>query len=194
MNLCDKVILTDVDGVLIDWEYAFSSWMKRHHKMEKIPGHYDMSVAYSTTKEEMNTLIRIFNESATVYNMPPLRDAVKYVKKLHEEHGYIFHVISSLSNDYNSQYLRTKNLKNLFGETVFEKFIYLDTGAPKDHVLEEYRDTNCVFVEDKIENAIVGDKMGLQSILMEHHFNKECDIVLRMKNWKEIYQFITGEC
>jgi FMN phosphatase YigB (HAD superfamily) len=26
----DKLILTDVDGVLLNWEYAFNIWMKRH--------------------------------------------------------------------------------------------------------------------------------------------------------------------
>jgi FMN phosphatase YigB (HAD superfamily) len=26
----DKLILTDVDGVLLNWEYAFNIWMQRH--------------------------------------------------------------------------------------------------------------------------------------------------------------------
>lgn len=25
-----KVILTDADGVLLDWEYAFDIWMQQH--------------------------------------------------------------------------------------------------------------------------------------------------------------------
>ena len=31
MKICDKVILTDVDGVLLDWEYAFTQWMEKHN-------------------------------------------------------------------------------------------------------------------------------------------------------------------
>ena len=29
-SLENKVILTDADGVLFDWSYAFDQWMKRH--------------------------------------------------------------------------------------------------------------------------------------------------------------------
>ena len=30
MNDLDKVILTDCDGVLLNWEYAFHCWMDAH--------------------------------------------------------------------------------------------------------------------------------------------------------------------
>ena len=26
----DRIILTDVDGVLLDWEFAFHTWMEEH--------------------------------------------------------------------------------------------------------------------------------------------------------------------
>ena len=35
----DKVILTDCDGVLLNWEYAFITWMKRHGYSEVENGH-----------------------------------------------------------------------------------------------------------------------------------------------------------
>jgi hypothetical protein len=40
-----KLILTDVDGVLCDWEWAFNVWMQEHG-FEEVPGsklNYDMS-------------------------------------------------------------------------------------------------------------------------------------------------------
>ena len=74
-------------------------------------------------------LIKIFNESAHMGFLPPLRDAMYYVKRLHEEYGYVFHCITSLSKDENAQELRRMNLKKLFGNTAFEKFIFLDTGV-----------------------------------------------------------------
>ncbi len=74
-----KIILTDADGVLLDWEFAFGVWM--------------------------------------------------------EQHGFVFHCITSMSSDENAQELRKMNLRKLFGETAFTKFIILDTGADKDDVL-----------------------------------------------------------
>ncbi|WJE88011.1 hypothetical protein YFHUAIHA_CDS0138 [Phage C48C1] len=193
----DKVILVDCDGVLLDWMYAFRQWMKRHGYVPKqsyVGGEaevYDVSVVYGLERNEKQRLCRMFNESATIRKIPPLRDAIKYVRKLHEEHGYVFHAITSLSNDEYAQHLRTKNLQELFGPTVFEKYVYLDTGADKDEELEFYRDTGCIWVEDKVENAIAGAKVGLESLVMEHSYNKDCDFPL-MRNWKDIYEYILG--
>jgi FMN phosphatase YigB (HAD superfamily) len=188
----DKVILTDVDGVLFDWEYAFDQWMKRHEYTVKSEGNYLMDVKYGLERKEAKRLIRMFNESATIRKLPPLRDAIHYVKKLHAEHGYIFHAITSLSKDDYSQHLRTKNLREMFGDSVFEKYVYLDTGADKDEVLEEYRDTGCWWVEDKPENVDVGINVGLEGILMKHDHNKDYNgIAFQVRNWKEIYELVT---
>lgn len=190
----NKVILVDCDGVLLDWIYAFGQWMKRHGYTEVDDSSYDIAIRYGLQKKESNMLVRMFNESASIRKLPPHRDAIKYVKKLHEEHGYVFHAITSLSNDNYAQHLRTKNLCELFGPTAFEKYVYLDTGADKDEVLLEYKDTECVWVEDKEENADVGYNLGLDSILMAHYHNAEYDgQALRVANWKEIYNYILGE-
>lgn len=190
----NKVILTDADGVLFDWEYAFGQWMKRHGYTVVETGNYLMDVKYGLEKQEAKKLIRMFNESAWIRKLPPLRDAIHYVKKLHIEHGYIFHCITSLSDDVYSQHLRTKNLIEMFGPSVFEKYIYLDTGADKDNVLEEYRESGCYWIEDKPENVDTGIELGLDGILMMHEHNKNyngtADVV---RNWKEIYNIITGE-
>lgn len=189
-----KVILTDVDGVLFDWEYAYDQWMKRHGYSVVETGDYNMDVKYGLDKAEAKRLIRMFNESAWIRKLPPLRDAIHFVKKLHAEHGYVFHVISSLSNDDYSQHLRTKNLREMFGDTVFEKYVYLDTGADKDEILKVYQDTNCWWVEDKPQNADVGLQMGLNSILMLHDHNTAYKgDALCVWKWKEIYEIITGE-
>jgi hypothetical protein len=190
----EKVILVDCDGVLLDWVYAFTQWMDRHgYKLDpnadKI---YSINQRYNIEKLEGKRLVRMFNESAVIRKLPPLRDAMKYVKKLHEQHGYVFHAITSLSNDQYAQHLRTKNLIELFGPTPFEKYVYLDTGADKDEALEEYRDTGCYWIEDKPENCDVGSKMGLESLLVAHEHNANYKgHATRVQNWKEIYKIIT---
>jgi len=191
--LNEKVILTDADGVLLDWAYAFTQWMERHN-FEMLPGgeaEYDVNKRYNLTIAEKERIVRMFNESAWIRKLPPLRDAIKYVKKLHEEHGYVFRVITSLSNDMYAGRLRTKNLNELFGPTVFESFTYLDTGADKDEALEPYRGTGCFWIEDKYENYQLGERLGLDSILVDHPFNQGRE-ARRAKNWKEIYDIIVG--
>jgi uncharacterized protein YqgQ len=139
--------------------------------------------------------VKFFNESSAIGFLPPLRDAIHYVQKLHRKHGYVFHVITSLSLEPSAQELRTQNLKKLFGEGVFEKFVYLDTGADKEEALEPYRDTGYFWVEDKPENYIAGYNIGLDAILVEHGHNMHLtdENYLVLKNWKEIYQYVTGD-
>ena len=190
----EKLILVDCDGVLLDWEYSFDRWMHRHGYQSVVSGDfYRMGDKYQITGKEAKRLIRMFNESAVIRKLPPLRDAIHYVKKLHQEHGYIFHAITSLSNDEYAQHLRTKNLRELFGETVFDKYVYLDCGADKDEALSQYEGSGCYWVEDKPANADVGLKFGLKSILMAHGHNKGYEgEAIRVHSWKQIYQTITG--
>ena len=189
----DKIILVDCDGVMLDWEFAFENWMAKHGYDVVSKDEYKVDLKYGLSKQVKHRLVRMFNESAQIRKLPPLRDAIKYIKKLHSDHGYVFHCISSLSTDEYAQHLRTKNLREMFGDSVFDKFVYLDTGADKDDALIEYKDTDCFWVEDKPANADLGIEMGLDSILMAHAHNSSYDgDALRVSNWKEIYETITG--
>jgi len=195
--LKNKVILTDADGVILDWEWAFHCWMEEHGFNKQNGGQliYNIGDRYGISNNQGHKLIKIFNESAAIGFLPALRDAQHYVKRLHEEHGYVFHCITSLSKDRNAQRLRKMNIRKLFGETAFDKFIILSTGADKDDALAPYKDTGCWWLEDKPENALAGQKIGLNSLLVEHGHNMDYEHpeISRVKNWREIYNIITGE-
>jgi beta-phosphoglucomutase-like phosphatase (HAD superfamily) len=192
----DRLILVDCDGVLLDWEWAFNIWVQQHGFEEQPDAklHYDMGVRYGISKDQIRKLIKIFNESASIGFLPALRDSVYYVKRLHEEYGYRFHCITSLSRDENAQKLREMNLNKIYGSTAFERIVCLDTGAHKDEALEEYEGTGCWWIEDKPENALAGWRAGLRPILLEHGHNMGYDHpdVYLAKNWKDIFYKITG--
>lgn len=194
----NKIILTDADGVLLNWEYAFCTWMEQHGYTQVKEGNkeYDIAKRFNITKEEAKAKVKIFNESAAIGFLPALRDAMFYVKRLHEEHGYVFHCITSLSTDPSAYKLRKMNLEKLFGPTAFTHLLCLDTGADKDDALAEYKDSGLYWIEDKLENAIAGQRAGLKSILVEHGFNMHDEVpegMYKALNWKDIYEHITGE-
>lgn len=191
-----NIILTDCDGVLLNWEWAFNCWMEEHG-FKKVKGsdfEYNIGERYGIDSDQGKKLIKIFNESAAIGFLPPLRDAIHYIQKLHREHGYVFHCITSLSKNKNAQKLRRMNLEKLFGETVFEEIVCLGTGADKDSALEPYRDSEYWWIEDKTENAELGKTLGLRSILMEHGHNMDYDgNIPLVKNWQEAYRIIVGQ-
>ncbi len=192
-----KIIVTDVDGVLLNWEYAFNEWMEfnGYTPVEDYKHHYDIKYQYQLeSRNKGHKLIREFNASAAIGFLPPLRDAQYYVKMLAEKHQYRFVVLTSLSLDPFAIKLRERNLVKLFGD-IFEQVISLDTGAHKDQALidlyNQYGKT--YWLEDKPENVDAGIQAGFDGILVKHTHNLAYTGAAQCADtWAEIYQLITG--
>lgn len=193
-NGMKKIILTDVDGCLLDWSNAFKDWMQvRGFFPDHTKTCYSLSKRYTLPEKEMAALVRQFNASAAVGFLQPYADSVHYVRRL-SERGYRFIPITSFGGDHYSEALRIQNLERHFGK-VFERHHFLDLNASKDHILEQYAGTEYWWIEDKIENAVDGLKHGLRSVLLKQSHNEtyEGDDVLMVHKWKDIYTYVTGD-
>ena len=190
----DRRIILDCDGVLLDWAYAFDVWMVEHgySKISNTNQYYEQTRRYGISQVEAVSQIKKFNESGCVGFIPAFRDSVEYVTKL-SELGWKFEVISCLDKDKYAQKLRQKNLLHLFGDV----FDFIDcaldfTVGKEQYLLDRYKGKNYYWIEDSVDHAESGKRVGLNSIVMDHPYNKEWDGP-RVKNWKEIYQIITHD-
>lgn len=192
----DKIILTDCDGVLLNWEYAFHSWMEFQGHEISDKNAYKATEMYPHLDDVMS-LVRAFNASAAIGFLPPLRDAQFYIKLLHEKHNYRFVCVTSMSTDPYAGKLRERNLAKLFGENTFKEVIFLDCGEDKENVLRELSKEypNHIWIEDKPENAVVGAHLGFESVLIGHGHNRNFnhESVTRLIDWEEIYAFIRSK-
>ena len=190
----DKRIIVDCDGVLLDWAYAFDVWMVEHgySRLPNTIQYYDQTLRYGISHVEAISQIKKFNGSGCVGFIPAFRDSVEYVVKL-SELGWKFEVISCLDKDKYAQKLRQKNLLHLFGDV----FDFIDcaldfTVGKEQYLLDRYKGKNYYWIEDSVDHAESGKRVGLNSIVMDHPYNKEWDGP-RVKNWKDIYQIITHD-
>lgn len=188
-----KLILTDCDGVLLQWEDAFHKWMKINGFEQIGKGHYDIDMMYHLPQGFSKTLIKIFNESAWMGYLEPVPGSVETVKKLAEE-GYKFTVVTSQSTDTVANKLRKRNLIDHFGD-VFEDFVFLDTGEGKEEALSKWKGSNMFWIEDKPVNAFAGAIVGLVALLLDLPHNKTYNSdnklpVRRVMDWQEIYNVI----
>lgn len=186
----DKLILTDCDGVLLDWEWNFHKFM---HDKGYTEYEYDNMNRYSfLSGEERKNLVTEYNNSSYIRFLPPMKDSVRYVKQLHKKRGYVFGVITSLSSNPYTRKLREENLKEHFGN-IFDFVWSIETMADKTPYLTQFKDSQCWWIEDKIENAELGTQLGLRSVLLRHEaYTKDycSDTVAVVDSWKDIYTII----
>ena len=202
MPQSNRIILTDVDGVLLEWENHFTEWMlSRGHKLkENYKCEYDMSkifIYYSNIfiedPNQIKLAIREFNKSAWMGTQPPMPDSQTWVKLLHAE-GWTFIPITSQTSDKPAQELRKKRLEDLFGKDIFENYFIFETGADKDTALLEFHGTGLYWIEDKWKNALAGLKYGLKPLFVDHPYNKEYSHpdITRVNNWQDIHKIVSG--
>ena len=195
MQQSNRIILTDVDGVLLEWENHFTKWMiSRGYKLkDNFVSEYNMQKRFEDHNLNIKTEIREFNKSAWMGTQPPMPESQTWVKLLHAE-GWTFIPITSQTSDIPAQELRKKRLTELFGKNVFQNYFIFDTGASKDAALNEFRNTGLYWVEDKWTNALAGLKYGLKTLFISHPYNKEYSHpdITRVSNWKEIHKIVSG--
>ena len=200
----NRIILTDVDGVLLEWEYHFTEWMlqrsyfddkgKRTYPYKLLDNKentYEMAERFGLTITDIRKEIREFNKSAWMATQCPMPDSQTWVKLLAAE-GWTFIPITSQTSDIPAQKVRKKRLTELFGD-VFYNYHILDTGADKDSALAEFHNTGLYWVEDKPKNALAGLNYGLKPILLDHPYNRDFNHpeITRVNNWKQIHEILS---
>jgi len=206
MPTSNRIILTDVDGVLLEWEHHFTKWMlqrtlfdekgARYHPYRLLPNKentYEMAERFGLTKAEIRKEIREFNRSAWMGTQRPMYNSQTWVKLLAAE-GWTFIPITSQTSDKPAQELRKRRLGELFGDHVFTNYHILGTGADKDSALAEFHGTGLYWVEDKPHNALAGLNYGLKPILIDHPYNRDFNHkeIIRVNNWQDIHQILSG--
>ena len=207
MPTSNRIILTDVDGVLLEWEHHFTKWMlqrtlfdergARYHPHRLLPDKentYEMAERFGVTTDEIRKHIREFNRSAWMGTQRPMYESQTWVKLLAAE-GWTLIPITSQTSDIPAQQLRKRRLGELFGDHVFVNYHILGTGADKDSALAEFHNTGLYWVEDKPKNAVAGLKYGLKPILIDHPYNRDFNHpeVIRVSNWKQIHSLLHGK-
>ena len=99
-----RIILTDVDGVLLEWEQHFANWMLNKGYEQKLGKEnlYSMEKRYGLYREDKEALIQEFNNSAWMSNQDPMPGSQTWVKLLHAE-GWTFIPITSQTTDIPAQ-------------------------------------------------------------------------------------------
>lgn len=188
----NKRILTDSDGVLVNWSEAFEHWAQNIKGYSLKPNTENEFLVENRFEEDINGLETVleFNASEYIRNLNPWPGAVENVKKLAEQ-GYEFHVITAISNEDAIKERREQNLKALFGD-VFHAINCVGAFTNKEEYLSAYENSGCWWIEDHPKHAKAGLKYGLNSVLIKSHHNRDFkhDIIHVVDHWDDVYKLI----
>lgn len=192
----EKIILTDADSVLVDWNKAFKEFMteKGYISTPNCEKHYRLCEWYpSFNDQEIRELVLELNTSNRIAKLEAFRDATEYVAKLNKI-GYTFICITALSQHPAARKYREENIDNLFGKGTFDhsRMICLNPNDSKYDSLKQWEDSGLYWIEDHFGHAESGYELGLKSILMANEYNKQfhTNLFPTVNSWKEIYEII----
>ena len=193
-----RLILTDVDGVLLDWLTGFDRFMSAVGYPAIADEHmYALARRHNIDQLEVYRLAKEFNTSEAIAELQPLNGAVEYVRQLREQ-GFGFIAVTSLSDHPDAYNYRMRNLRHLFDDAI-EELVCLDTGAPKTDILKRWEGSGLFWLEDHVKNALDGADLGLKSVLVSASHNGDLGPTVeemlharvgKDEPWKEIYKLI----
>lgn len=185
----DKVLLTDCDGVLLDWEAKFETFATRlgHKFKDNYANTYSIGDQLGITHEESHNLIAKFNSGSDFESLGPWRDSVAGISKL-KNAGWKIIVITTAGLHPWTYGLRKSNLEKVFGEGAIDELYVLDMHGDKGEILKNYQDSGYFWIEDKPSNAELAYKYGLKPLLMNNPHNMSyTGGITRVNTWEDIY-------
>lgn len=166
----ERLLLTDVDGCLLNWNSVFEQYMNTKGFKKCDGTTYSLSTQYNIERAIMDGLVHDFNSSEFIRDLPAYKDSVEYVAKL-KDLGFKFIAITSLGDEKLQYDYRVENLNKVFGEGTFSEVICLPCGENKYTTLTRWQNSGLFWIEDKFSNALAGVALGLKSILVSHLYN-----------------------
>lgn len=196
-----KVILTDVDGVLLEYDSHLDAYLRAekdiHLTSEDWEGKRFLFEAANIDEDYEISIFVDFMHSNYFRSMPSKPCAADVVMRLHAQ-GYRFVAITSVGQGVDHQDMkrthdnRLHNLELRF-PGVFDDVYMTQFHESKHDILAKFNAS--VWVEDTIKNANIGHALGHHSIIMKSQRYRARDNVHGLPvvdNWHQIEYMIKG--
>lgn len=189
-----KVILTDVDEVIFNWQKSFEKWILRegrYQPTEPLGNYWNVEQWLNISDDEGTELIQEFNHMEEFWpDFEPLPRVQENVEILHKE-GFKFVAITACATDDWTHSKRWENLQKCFGQA-FDTLHCVGLWQSKRSTLARYR--SAYWVDDKFNHALDGALEGHKSYLMSYPWNVDShdERLIRVSSWDDITKDILG--
>lgn len=182
----EKVIISDIDGVAIDWLQGFINYMESTHKIFALhdkPSQFGMNDIFPGVAKPWEFILD-YQHSEFYLNLDAYEDAQKSFKALHNN-GFKIILLSSCGDSDFITKARTENIEDKFGDCI-EELIMLPYASSKTEALLKL--PQGAFIEDQMKVAIEGVQTGKTTFIrnMPYNVNDHHDQVTRINSFLEL--------
>ncbi|MFA5489882.1 MAG: hypothetical protein WC284_11785 [Candidimonas sp.] len=160
-----NTLLTDVDGVLLDWVGGFERYARELYDTNHSMGEKTVSEWLRCTETEEHHIVTNFHQHEKFSQLDAYDDAVDILKSLHY-HGWTIIAITACGDDPQTKQLRQSNLQKHFGD-IFDDLICTPVHGSKDEALKKFSPS--YWVDDMHHHVISGRKHGHHSFHMNRN-------------------------
>ena len=185
----------DIDNVLSDFNEVLLNDYLEHdktlnnsgiiHKDEYIRKMFDWDLSYEQDYYK-NNIERI----ASLFT--PIKDSSKYVNKLKEEGNEIYIISGRDNGEYSDPYNMTINWLKEY-DIPYDKLILTDAYKHQEKADLCKEIGIDVMIDDSINVCTKCSENDIECILFETPFNKNENRFNKLKNWEEVYNYISNK-
>lgn len=191
-----KLILCDVDGVLLDWTSRLPHYMQElgqavepairlHATGEFTP----LTEVFDMDREQELEFIRSYNRTGHLSQLTAYRDALLYVKSLSEDYDFV--AITAIGTDESIIQARTENLEFWY-PGIFKDVVCVGVQESKFDALSKY--SRSIFIDDQpryVDEAIRAGHIGVR---LKRRVNDAPHQGFNPRNWAEVNDLIKNNC
>ena len=190
-----KVVIVDVDEVLLRWTEGLSDFLCKYWGIETkgTPTSWEVKYWIGCSEQTALEFIRCFNEESDEFGeLKPIQGAVEAIQELREA-GYEIYCVTASCTGTEGKRSRVFNLLELFGN-VFEDIYFVPLKGCKEEVLSKFP-KGSYYIEDNMINIVKGASLGLKTVqFVRPHNEKYCHSEApRFDSWVDVVAFIKGD-
>ena len=181
--------VTDVDGVLFDWNTGFLHWLYDNYNIA--PDTVDRTsynVANWFSAYSCNDIFRFietFNQSNAAHTLSIIDGSQRAIKRLSADFDIV--AVTAFAACENGAALRTQTLMREF--TGIKEVVVLPMGSTKRDALERLQPA--VFIDDYERYLLESVDLGINTLVMDQPHNRHVNLP-RVTHWDNIESVLTS--
>ncbi len=188
----DMRIGVDIDNVISNFDDMLLKLYKEHDKTLRNTGIVNKKAKirskFDWSKEEEESFYKIAVKEI-VNDLKPIYGASKYIKLLRNA-GHEIYIISGRDNgEYDEPYEITKNWLDK-NDIEYDKLILTNAYNKQEKIDVCLKNNVRILIEDSLKTAEHAYCFGIETLIMDTPYNRDNDYLVRVHNWKEIYEYI----